>query len=593
MRGLRWLMSFVLLAFAVFALSGPAFAKSPLAPLKTDHPRDTMRSFYEKMDEYRAAALKRDEQAEILLDDASRCFDVSRISAIDQERAAKHAAVMLKETLDRVIALDYERIPEATEGGVPVTRWRLKDTEVVIHRVTEGERAGEYLFSPDTTARATHFYQKVKDLPYLAEAGRGAGYRGPWLERNLPSWTRQTFMSLTWWQWGALSLAVFIGLLMRVIVTWLASVTRRLSSRAGSPLGEALVGSLSAPVGYLAATGIWYASLRLLQFQGTADSVLSFSIKVLFYAALTYLAYRFSSVVADFSRRQIVTSISDVNEQLVELLQQTIKVVAVVFSVLLAAQNLGIDVFSLIAGLGIGGLAVALAAKDTLANFFGSIMIMVDQPFRVGHWIVVKGAEGTVESVGFRSTKIRTFYDSVISIPNSEVVMANVDNYGLRQYRRTVTTLSLTYDTPPEQLEAFLEGIKNVLRANPYARQDVFHVAFKEFGASGLDVLLYFFFRCPDWSTELIARQNVYLEILRLAKDLGVNFAFPTQTLHVESMPGAKPAREAPEVDRARYATIAKNYGVNGAHARPEGLGLFTPPSKEVPPTETRGSAGE
>src|SRR5690606_2130508 len=139
----------------------------------------------------------------------------------------------------------------------------------------------------------------------------------------------------------------------------------------------------------------------------------------------------------------------------------------VVVGALVGAQNLGIEVFSVLAGLGIGGLAVALAARDSLANFFGSIMIMVDRPFRVGHWIISKGEEGIVEDIGFRSTKIRTFYNSVVSIPNSELAIAPVDNMGLRRFRRVRTTIGVTYDTPPEKIEAFLEGIKNIIKANP------------------------------------------------------------------------------------------------------------------------------
>ena len=148
----------------------------------------------------------------------------------------------------------------------------------------------------------------------------------------------------------------------------------------------------------------------------------------------------------------------------------------------------------LVSGLGIGGLAVALAAKDTLANFFGSITIFVDRPFRMGDWIRTSAAEGTVEEVGFRSTRIRTFYNSVVSVPNSSLANSEIDNLGMREYRRLKTILNLTYDTSPEQMEAFVEGIKAIVKANSNFRQDYYEIHFHAFGAHSLDVLVYVFF---------------------------------------------------------------------------------------------------
>jgi MscS family membrane protein len=575
---------------AVFFAVPVHAAGGPLEPLKTDHPRDTMRSFMTKMNEYRERVELR-EDANGQLSDAARCFDTTDVPVLERGEASQLAAVMLKETIDRVIVIKYEYIPEATnERGEPVERWRLKDTEIVIHLVKSGPREGEYLFSPDTTDRADDFFEKVKTLPYLEGSGMGAGFKGPWLERHLPAWTHHTFLSLAWWQWGAMAISIFLGLLMRNVAKGIGKMLKRAVRKTETEWDDVLVDALAAPSGFLAATGIWYASLGLLQLNGGANAVVTFAIKILFYVALTLLAHRFATVVADFGKKAVRDVEPDLNEQLLNLLQQTVKIVAVVFCVLLAAQNMGIDVFSLIAGLGIGGLAVALAAKDTLANFFGSVMIMLDRPFRIGHWVVVGPSEGTVEDIGFRSTKIRTFHNSLISIPNSDVVMSHIDNLGVREYRRTVATLGVTYDTPPEMLEAFMEGIKNIIMANEFTRKDYFHVIFKGFGASSLDIMVYFFFKCPDWSVELLARQNVYLEILRLAKELGVDFAYPTQSIHIETAPEKEPIRGSHSVDRARYSDVARSYAAGGTHSMPTGLGLFVAPYEVAPSGETRGS---
>ncbi|MDD7985906.1 mechanosensitive ion channel family protein [Lentisphaera marina] len=197
------------------------------------------------------------------------------------------------------------------------------------------------------------------------------------------------------------------------------------------------------------------------------------------------------------------------------------------------ASNMGVNVTSIIAGLGIGGVALALAAKDTVENVFGSITLLFDRPFEVGDWVVINNVEGTVESIGLRSTRVRTFYCSLVNVPNANLIRANVDNFGRRSYRRIKTTLSITYDTPPEKIEAFCEGIREVIRQHPATRKDYYHVYLNQFNSSSLDILLYCFLDVSDWAIELRERQRLFLDIIRLANRLGVSFAFPTQSLHM------------------------------------------------------------
>ena len=187
-----------------------------------------------------------------------------------------------------------------------------------------------------------------------------------------------------------------------------------------------------------------------------------------------------------------------------------------------------------------GGLAVAFAARETLANLLGSIVIMFEKPFRNGHWIKVGEAEGTVEHVGFRSTRIRTFGDSLISIPNSFVVNAVVDNLGLRGRRRQRFFVQITYDTPREKVEAFVDGIRKIIIDHPMTDKDVAYTHFNDLGESGLGILLYFHLRVPDYATELKEREVILLRIMALAEDLGVEFAYPTRTLHIDNVSDLK-----------------------------------------------------
>ncbi|MEO1087164.1 MAG: mechanosensitive ion channel family protein, partial [Acidobacteriota bacterium] len=176
----------------------------------------------------------------------------------------------------------------------------------------------------------------------------------------------------------------------------------------------------------------------------------------------------------------------------------------------------------------------ALAAQDTVKNLFGSLTVILDQPFSVGDWVKIGDIEGTVVELGFRSTRIKTFYDSTITLPNAGLISASVDNLGARTYRRWSTTLSLAYETPAEKVEAFCEGVRELVRKHPQTRKDSYQVYLNSFSAASIDVLLYIFFQTPDWAGELAARHRMALDIMRLAQSLGVEFAYPTQTLYLK-----------------------------------------------------------
>jgi MscS family membrane protein len=230
------------------------------------------------------------------------------------------------------------------------------------------------------------------------------------------------------------------------------------------------------------------------------------------------------------------------DDLLVPLFRKTAKILIWVAGILLIAKTIWGDIDTILAGFGLGGLAVALAAKDTLANLFGSITVLVDRPFQIGDWVQIGALDGTVEEVGFRSTRIRTFYNSLITIPNSQLTSSSIDNFGARQYRRFKTTLGVTYDTSPDRIEAFCEGIRQLILQRNHTRKDYFHVYLNDFGPSSLNILLYLFFEVPDWSTELAERHRIMIDIIRLAQSLDVQFAFPTQTLHVFQEEFQKPA---------------------------------------------------
>ena len=213
------------------------------------------------------------------------------------------------------------------------------------------------------------------------------------------------------------------------------------------------------------------------------------------------------------------------------------KILVLCFGSLLVLQNLGVNVVSLLAGLGLGGIAVALAAKESASNILAYINIMLDKPFSAGDWICFNDMEGTVMEVGLRSSKIKTFYDSIITIPNAVLTRANIDNMGKRKARRTRIYLGVQYNTPTQKIEKFITGIKQILKDNSAVKKDYFQVYFTEFGASDLKIIMNFFLLVNEWETELKEKQSIFMAVLNLAEELKISFAFPTRTLHINTPP--------------------------------------------------------
>ena len=548
---------------------------SILKPIKTDHARDTMQTFMSAMQDYRDGVAERDSEKMKRLDDAVRCLAPAG-QFVDDVFRRREAAIMLKEVIDRIVPIDFERIPD----DPTLERWRLKDTEITLRPIATGERRGEWLFTQDTWARAKNFYERVSHLPYLAESGQGALYQKPILERISPEWARQKPLFLANWQWIALIVALVIGFFLKYLVELLIRFAKSITKE-NAYWRRRMIGGVERPVELIVVALWWAISLRVIQIEGILFNGLNIIVQIVFGYGATWFVYNLIALGGDYFRRKATRSETTLDSQLIPFAEKTLKITAVAFGILLVLQNLGINVMSLLAGLGLGGLAFALAAKDTAANLFGSIMILLDRPFKVGDWINVGGADGTVEEIGFRSTRIRTFYNSVISVPNSMIATTQIDNYGLREFRRVREIIGITYDTPAEKVEAFIEGIKKIIQAHPMTVKDNFHVCFTAYNRSSLDILLYFFLRVPTWSQELVEKQNVMLSILRLADALDIRFAFPTQTVHIEKFPEKTPVIAPQTVDTEALQKIPQRFAEHGDQSHPQGLGYFTPAYEE------------
>jgi MscS family membrane protein len=274
-----------------------------------------------------------------------------------------------------------------------------------------------------------------------------------------------------------------------------------------------------------------------LQFKVEVSFVLFFIAKLLISLAAVLLAMRVIDVVAGIMEEKASATEGRMDDQLVPILVKMMRMFVGVLGLIFVLQNLGVNVSALVAGLGVGGIAIALAAKDTLANVFGSITIFTDQPFHVGDLVDIDGVIGSVEEVGLRSTRVRTPSGSVMTIPNARVANSKIDNIGAREYRRSRGVLGLSYSTAPADLTAFVEGFREILAASKDVVTEKTEVHFTDFGASSLDVMFSFYLDVPGWHDELVVRSEINMAIMDLAAKLSVSFAFPSQSLYIESMP--------------------------------------------------------
>jgi MscS family membrane protein len=266
-----------------------------------------------------------------------------------------------------------------------------------------------------------------------------------------------------------------------------------------------------------------------LRVSGTLYDVTTRSLWTVFFLALSWLIWVAGGVIAESVIAIERLRTSSIDSQLIRLMLRLLTIIVAIAILVTGADSIGLPAYSVLAGLGVGGLAVALAAQQTLANLLGSLIIMFEKPFAIGHSIKLKDFEGTVESVGFRSTRIRTTYNSLVTIPSSQLVNSPIDNMELRHYRQVKTLLNLTYDTPHGKIEDFLEGIKHILLNHPNTRKDKIQAVLYDFGPNSLNILLNFFLKVPDKTTELGERQRILLDILCLAETKEIRFATPPQ----------------------------------------------------------------
>jgi len=354
-----------------------------------------------------------------------------------------------------------------------------------------------------------------------------------------PGLSDTSILGISLWKYiGILLLALFSVILFKVAnFLILKIIVGFLNRKSHHEIAGKYVAPVSKPASLLLLVPMLIFLVPVLQLPINLNNFVLITLKVLWPVLATIIFYKMVDLLGMFLEKLASKTDTTLDDQLVPLLRKTLKVFVIVIGGLAILSNLDIDIIPLLTGLSIGGLALALAAQDTLKNFFGSIMIFIDRPFQVGDWISSGDIDGTVEEVGFRATRIRTFANSVTYVPNGNLVSTNVDNHGLRKFRRFSTKITITYDTPVEVIDMFVEGLRKIIENHPYTRKDYYHVYLNDMASHSLNIMFYIFFKVPAWPDELRCRHEILIEIIRLAEELGVNFAFPTQTIQMETFP--------------------------------------------------------
>ncbi len=384
----------------------------------------------------------------------------------------------------------------------------------------------------------TSLWLSLLSTPALAQdASTTPAARDPLPDKNtLIEEISQLGAHVELWRVSLAFLAVLAGFAIRTyLLRRLLTPFSVIASKTETELDDQIIKQTEKPLGWLINLLGFYLAVTILQPpKGLLAGIflIIHTIGIVFVAWMLYNAIEVLSLALD---RFTKSTASQMDDHLVPLVKKILRIAIIVVTLIMIIQQWGYDVTSLIAGLGLGGLAFALAAQSTLANFFGSIMIFTDRPFAVGDWIKSEHGEGVVEEIGLRSTRVRTFSKSVISIPNADIASAPVENFSQMTLRRIKTTIGLTYATTPDQIEYIVEGIKRLILDDEDMFHEAFYVNFTSFNSSSLDILIYCFTHTTAWGEFMDIRQRFYLNIMRLVQEAGSGFAFPSQSLYMET----------------------------------------------------------
>ena len=438
-------------------------------------------------------------------------------------------AILFKKYIDaRGYLLDEEVIPDEADFLDTVSKLHRyfpfsKESDIYLEKVN-----GVWKFSKMTVEKIDELYGKAYPIG------------SSWFLKLLPRQLKGTFADIHYWKWiGLLYLLAFSTIFFYFFRFLVAEIVTKFIEYLGKEqMALRLLRPVSGPTALLVVLGILKLLFPLIQFPVQVSHYVQLTFNISIPILIVFVLYKLVDILALYFDRIAEKTESKLDIHLVPLLRRMTKVVVVALGLIFVLQNLGYNVTGLLAGLSIGGLALALAAQDTIKNLLGSLMIYMDKPFQIGDWITGEGVDGHVEEVGFRASRIRTFSNSLMYVPNAKLADMISDNHGRREYIRYKTMLSLTYDTSPAAIQVFIDGLKQITIKYPVVVEEKNQIYLYQLADSSINIQFCVFFVLKYGDDEFAIREELLFQVIRLAEFLDIRFAFPTQTIHVENMPG-------------------------------------------------------
>ena len=539
----------LVILLAVFFTALTALGQEPAYPLKPpdrSSPAAALKTFLDSGDaigafltqDYLPSPTRAEFQRLLTLaDQLLQCLDLSQEAPAFRVKVGRAAALALYETLNRIKLPPFNEIPGIDQLGLVAgsdsKRWVFPDTEIALVRA----HSGEFLFSADTVSKAGDFYEKVRGLPFsrpvplenvrdILALGGGWMVHYAWI-KALPAWLRAPLADQASWKWIALVLILgFFALFLRLAY--------RLSHQGSiqHPFLQALT-QVALPVFFLlAAPAVAYLSLVQLNLRGSTAVLIELTATTIMYIAGAWMSWRFAAVVAEAIIASPRIAPESIDAHLIRICTRLLGAISGAGLLALGANSLGIPVYGVIAGMGVGGLAIALAAQPTFENLIGGLSLFADKPLRVGDSCRCGSDQGTIEAIGIRSTRIRGRDRTLTTIPNAALSKMPIVNFSERDRRLIQSVIGVRCETSSEQLRYLLVKIREMLLGHPRIHPDPMHVRFTGFGASSLDIEVFTYVTTSNREEFFGIREDIMLRIMDIVEQSGTGFAFPSQTLY-------------------------------------------------------------
>jgi len=551
---------FALTEMLLLALSVVTFWPAPLAAQElveitaadTSSPRDTLRSFIDACNElneliHRVKFLDRADPrhaqvSQVVLD----CIDMSQLPAFARKDRAGEVAACIKEILDRVTLPDWDKIPDTEEiesvGGLEkLSTWRIPGTRIMIARVEQGPQKHEYLFSPGTVDRAVEYFHSLESRPYRTEGPATSEGLLQWymsapghpavaaVVDQLPEWVQHgRVMGLATWKWPGLLISMLIAI---VIMTLAYRAQRAVTNRVqGESIFKFCLTLVFPIVAMLTPLAFRYVIQHYLTVRGYPLYVVSFAANLVALLAGVVVIFAFCRRIAEIIIASPRINPQGLNAQLIRITSRLMSVVGTVILFLVWGQYLGINIGTLLASAGIGGIALALGAQDTLKTLFGTLSLMADKPFRVGDRIQFDKYDGVVEDIGLRSTKLRLLTGHLVTLPNDRLAGRDIENIQRRKIIRRKAEIHLPLNTNSEKVKKALEIIREQLDHHEGMDSELPpRVFFDEFKENAFVIRFFYWYTPPNYWEFKAFGERLNFAIFRAFEEQGIQFSLPVR----------------------------------------------------------------